>query len=125
MPKAMKITPNIIEEIDDVFKDPDYKNRKVTKSWDPWALNLPIHWEHKKFNLCVIIPGFHDGQPFNKTATAMFWMLRSAYRPIFDDGVYGTMFITNEDENGTIDFVKDDLDYILNKMVGEIKYIRE
>jgi len=52
----------------------------------------------------------------------MFWMLRSAYRPIFDDGGYGTMFITNEDENGIIDFVKDDLDYILSKISGELKY---
>ena len=121
MPKAMKITPNGIEEIDNIYNDPDYKNRRVTKSWDPWALNLPMHWEHKKFKLCVLIPGFFDGQPFNPTATDIYQKLKCQYQAV-PDLIYGTMFITNEDEDEIIDFVKDDLDYILSKISGELKY---
>ena len=121
MPKAMKITPNSIEQIDHFSDDPDYKNREVTKSWDCWLLNLPMHWEHKKFKLCVVIPGFFEGQPFNPTATDIYQKLRCQYHPI-NERIYGTMFITCEDEDEIIDFVKDDLDYIFSKMSGELKY---
>ena len=117
----MKITPNSIEQIDNIFDDPDYKNREVTKSWDPWALNLPVHWEHKKFKLCVVTTGFFEGQPFNPTATAIYQKLRCQYQPIHER-IYGTMFIGNEDEDGRIDFLKEDLDYIFSKISGELKY---
>ena len=37
--------------------------------------------------------------------------------------IFGIMFITNENEDDIIDFVRDDLEYILDKMQnGTLKY---
>ena len=122
MPKAIKITPNSIEEIDHhPWKDPYHEK----KSWDCFCLHQPLHWEHKRFRLCAVIHGrFQPHDEYNPLATEIWQKLRCRYQPV-DMKIFGIMFITNENEDDIIDFVRDDLEYIIDKMQNSTLKYRE
>ena len=104
MPKAIKITPCSIEEVEDWKTDQDYINNTA----GAFCLNVPTTWKHKKYNLSVIIlDKFEHYHEFNALATKVFQALKCSYGPV-EELVFGFMFICNEDEEDLIHFTLDD-----------------
>ena len=111
MPKAIKISPNKIEELDEWRKDEEYINTVISG----YALLLPEFWQYKKYKLTVfVLDRVDESHVFNPLATHLYRSLRSKYEPV-EDTIFGLMYIVNENENETIDFTMKDLTYILNK----------
>ena len=86
------------------------------------ALNVPEHWEHKRYRLTMTMLDTFDceedpcGGEFNVLATTIDRRMQSgSYTP--DDIIYGTVYIGNENANKVIDFTKEDLTYICKQVL--------
>ncbi len=78
------------------------------------ALDVPEHWEHKRYRLTMTMLDTFDceddpcGDDLNVLAPTIYRRARSDnYTP--DDMIYGTLYISNETINEIIDFTKEDL----------------
>jgi hypothetical protein len=121
MPKALKISGFDVTEIevdDDAFiQDGEYKDRD--RPFDSHYLARPEKWDGKKFRL-----GFvwwdtfkEDDTNYNILGTYLYRMLKHP-GAILDDVIPGPVYLVNEDDEGIIDFTKDDLKYILNQSIS-------
>ena len=126
MPKAIKndVLGNI-SEVDDVFKDPEYREMKTH---DPWALHVPQVWKYKKQSLTMICKGmFEESDRCNFKASFLYHHLYSKNgHP--SGPVLGTAWFMNEDQEDCIDMTKEDMDYILKhtcRMSTEMQDIKE
>ena len=85
------------------------------------ALNVPEHWEHKRYRLTMTMLDTFDfeddpcGDELNVLATTIYRRtLSDNYMP--DDMIYGTVYISNETINEIIDFTNEDLAYICKQV---------
>ena len=85
------------------------------------ALNVPDHWEHKRYRLTMTMLDTFDfdddpcGDELNVLATTIYRRTRSDnYMP--DDKIYGTVYTSNETINEIIDCTSEDLTYICKQI---------
>ena len=111
MPKAIKIdVSGKISEVDDVFKDLEYREMKTH---DPWALQVPQVWKYKKYCLTMICKGiFEQSDTVNVKASFLYHHLYSS-RGYPSGPIVETVWFMNEDREGCTDMTKEDMDYIL------------
>ena len=110
--KCIKITPTGIFEIYNYKKDRAYKNTVFTDI----SLEKPEYWEYNKFRLTMITKDiFNDDDKYNHLASYLCKKL-TLYEE--DHHIFGTVFLYNEHEyeNEILDFTRDDLNYIMDKI---------
>ena len=115
MPKAIKIdVSGNISEVDDVFKDPEYREMDTH---DPWALHVPMVWKYKKYCLTMICKGiFEESDKCNFKASFLYHHLYSKNgHP--SGPVLGTAWFMNEDNEKELDMTKEDIDYIFKHTI--------
>ena len=111
---TVQITPNgKVTEMSSEEAD----KQKGERIYSGAALNVPEHWEHKRYRLTMTMLDTFDceedpcGDELNVLATTIYRRTRSDnYTP--DDMIYGTVYISNETINEIIDFTNEDLAYI-------------
>ena len=108
MVKGIKITTNG-ETIE--FDDNDDEYNNVEK--DGYSLMLPERWEHKKYKLAFMVECY--SQEYNALGSYLYNRMYLHHQDI-DGSIFGDVFIMNENEKDIIDFTKDDMDYILDKL---------
>ena len=109
-----KVTKMSSEEADE---------QKGERIYSGAALNVPEHWEHKRYRLTMTMLDTFDceedpcGDELNVLATTIYRRMRSEnYTP--DDIIYGTVYIDKENANEVIDFTKE---YLTNICKQELK----
>ena len=115
---TVQITPNgKVTEMSSEEAD----KQKGERIYSGAALNVPEHWEHKRYRLTMTMLDTFDceedpcGDELNVLATTIYRRTRSDnYTP--DDMIYGTVYISNETINEIIDFTKEDLAYICKQV---------
>jgi hypothetical protein len=115
MPKAIKIdVSGNISEVDDVFKDPEYREMATH---DPWALHVPMVWKYKKYCLTMICKGiFEESDRCNFKASFLYHHLYSKNgHP--SGPVLGTAWFMNEDNEKELAMTKEDIDYIFKHTI--------
>ena len=87
------------------------------------ALNVPEHWEHKRYRLTMTMQHTFDceedpcGDQLTVLATTIYRHMRSEnYTP--DNIIYGTVYIGNENADKIVDFTKADLTYICKQVLN-------
>ena len=120
MPKALKISCDTVEEIEvsnncEFIQDEEYQSH--VRSWDSHCLSRCERWKHRRFRLSMVCWDmfYPEEDEENLLATYIYRRLKH-YGGRLEDLIYGPVYITNEDENGIIDFTKQDLKYILEKL---------
>ena len=112
---TVQITPNgTVTEMSSEEAD----KQKGERIYSGAALDVPEHWEHKRYRLTMTMLDTFDfeeedpcGDELNVLATTIYRRTRSDnYMP--DDMIYGTVYISNETINEIIDFTNEDLAYI-------------
>ena len=110
MPKCIKIAPTTICEIEDYETDLDYINME---HHDGYSLMVPERWGHNKYKLSMFVG---VGQlEHNVLATSLFNNLFIPHCQLADI-VRGTAYVLNENDDGSVDFKRDDLKYIIEHM---------
>ena len=96
--------------------------QKGERIYNGAALNVPEHWEHKRYRLTMTMLDTFDceddpcGGEINVLATTIYRRMRSEnYTP--DDRIYGAVYIGNENANEVIDFTKGDLTYTCKQIL--------
>ena len=82
------------------------------------ALNVPEHWEHKRYRLTMTMLDIFDYEEDDMSvlATTIYRHMRPGnYTP--DDIIYGAVCIGNANANKVIDFTKEDLAYICKQLL--------
>ena len=116
---TVQITPNgKVTEMSSEEAD----KQKGERIYSGAALNVPEHWEHKRYRLTMTMLDTFDceedpcGDEVNVLATTIYRRMRSEnYTPY--DIIYGTVYIGNENANKVIDFTKEDLTYICKQVL--------
>ena len=115
---TVQITPNgKVTEMSSEEAD----KQKGERIYSGAALNVPEHWEHKRYRLTMTMLDTFDceddpcGDELNVLATTIYRHTRSDnYMP--NDMIYGTVYIGNETATEIIDFTKEDLAYICKQV---------
>ena len=112
MPKFIKITPDMIYEIEDYKTDPDYTSMEDHLGCH---FRFPKTRERDEYKLSMM----RDGGPhfFNVLATTLYNKM-SGVTPSDNDNdhLYGVVYFVSSNDEGNIDFKMDDIIYIMNKL---------
>jgi hypothetical protein len=115
---TVQITPNgKVTEMSSEEAD----KQKGERIYSGAALDVPDHWEHKRYRLTMTMLDTLDfdddpcGDELNVLATTIYRHTRSDnYMP--NDMIFGTVYIGNETATEIIDFTKEDLAYICKQV---------
>jgi len=122
MTTSIKITPDgKITEVSEEEENEETNKRSYGYS----VLHVPLHWRFKKYTLTMLFPDrFEQTDKLNSMATLIYRNLK-AHSGTEGNYIYGTVFISNETINRTINFTKKDFKYILDKIFKEPEFVVE
>lgn len=106
-------TSGVVVEVNDVFNNPHFRDMDK----DGCSLVVPEIWEHNKYQLSMFIEC--HSRKHNPVASYLFNHMTSYVK--LNEDIRGTVWITNENDEGAADMTKEDLRYITNK-IKSIEY---